>query len=126
MENSKSAEILISSSLSFKDIESKSLSSSNHQTYWQMISWMMFINVATRFNIAYAVNWLSQFLSNSQEIYLKAAKHVFYYLISIIDKGIKFKSFSKLIKYTDTAYTNTTKFKSTTDYIFTISNKLIV
>lgn len=58
--------------------------------YQSLIGALMYLAVSTRPDIAYAVNFLSQFNSNYNTEHWKAAKRVLRYLKGTIDHGLKY------------------------------------
>lgn len=59
--------------------------------YKNLIGTLMYLAVATRPDIAYAVSYLSQFNDCYDEAHFKSAKRVLRYLKGTIDVGLKFK-----------------------------------
>ena len=106
MENAKPATTPMSSSIRLDDETSEILSQSDHELYWRIIGKLMFAAVAVQIDIAYAVNWLSQYLSEPCKAHLQAAKHVLRYLRGSPNLGILYKSSGDLIGYADAAYAN--------------------
>ncbi len=76
----------------------------------------MFASIVVRIDIAYAVNRLSQYLSEPHKIHLQAAKHVLRYLRGSPQLGILYKLVGDLIGYADAAYANARQFRSTTGF----------
>ena len=68
----------------------------------------MFAAIATRIDIAFAVNRLSQYLSEPRKAHLQAAKHILRYLKGSPDLGILYKSAGAgdLVGHADAAYAN--------------------
>ena len=83
----------------------------------------MFAAVTVQIDIVFAVNRLSQYLSESCKIHLQAAKHVLQYLKSSSNLEIlyKFMPVSNLVKYADAAYMNIYQFKLTTGFCYMIN-----
>ena len=63
--------------------------------YRQMIRSLMYLT-NTRPNIFFAVNTLSQFLTDPRHVHLIVAKHILRYLRRIIDYGIKYEANQKI------------------------------
>ena len=76
-----------------------------------MIEKLMFAAVAVQIDIAFAVNRLSQYLSEPCTVHLHTAKHVLRYLRGSSDLGISYKSTSSnLVEYADAVYMNARQF----------------
>lgn len=86
----------------------------------------MFLVVATRPDIAYAVNQLSQHLASPTQVHLGAAKHIVRYLKGTISYGLTYRAKGshnwQLTVYSDSAYANSLKQRSTTGCVFLIGN----
>ncbi len=65
MEHVKKALILLSLSINLEDQESRILNTKDHEIFRCLIGRLMFMAIEIRINIALAVNWLSQYLSES-------------------------------------------------------------
>lgn len=117
----------ISLSVQLSDTDSSCLGRSDHKLFQRLISWLIFLATATRPNISYTVNQLSQFLMKPRQVHLAAAKHILCYLQATIDHGLVFdvKRRQGLVAYTDSAYANSVRSHSTTRFIFMI-NRLLV
>ena len=63
--------------------------------YRQMIGSLMYLT-NTRPNICFAVNTLSQFLTDSRHVHLIAAKNILRYLRGTVDHGINYKADQKI------------------------------
>ena len=63
--------------------------------YLQMIGSLMYLT-NTRPNICFAVNTLSQFLTDPIHVHLIAAKHILRYLKGTIDYGLKYEVNQKI------------------------------
>ena len=63
--------------------------------YRQMIGSLMYLT-NTRLDICFAVNTLSQFLTNPRHVHLIAAKHILRYLRGTIDYGLKYEVNQKI------------------------------
>ena len=63
--------------------------------YRQMIGSLMYLT-NTRPDICFAVNTLSQYLTDPRSVHLIAAKHVLRYLKGSIDYGIKYDANQKI------------------------------
>ena len=63
--------------------------------YRQMIGSLMYLT-NTRPNICFAVNTLSQFLTDPKNVHLIAAKHILRYLKGTIDYGLKYEANQKI------------------------------
>ena len=74
------------------DASSKSIDS---MMYHQMIGSLMYLR-NTRPDICFAVNTLSQFLTDPRHVHLIAAKHILRYLRGTIDYGLKYEASQKI------------------------------
>ena len=70
MENAKPASTPMSPSIKLDDETSEILSRNDHELYQKMIGKLMFAAIATWIDIAFAVNRLSQYLSEPRKAYL--------------------------------------------------------
>ena len=59
--------------------------------YRQMIGSLMFLT-NTRPDICFAVNTLSQYLTDLRSVHLTTAKHILRYLKGIVDYGLKYEA----------------------------------
>ncbi len=78
----------------------------NQHEYQQVIESLMYAAIHTHFNITFALNWLSQYLSNSAEHHEHTLKKLMWYVRFIIDLDITYKvsESMKLVKYFDSNY----------------------
>jgi len=74
--------------------------------YQQVIESLMYAAIHTRFNIAFALNQLSQYLSDFAEHHEHALKKLMQYVRFIIDLDIMYKvsESMKLVEYSDSDY----------------------
>ena len=99
------------------------LERSDHKLFRKLIGQLMFLVIATRPDIAFAVNKLSQYLTEPRKVHLHAAKHVLRYIKSSIGYGLTFSAkggkgrSNNLVGYADSAYTNSARSRSTTGHI---------
>ena len=63
--------------------------------YRQMIGSLMYLT-NTRLDICFAMNTLSQFLTDPRHVHLTAAKHILRYLKGTIDYGLKYDANQRL------------------------------
>ena len=77
------------------------VSSVDVKLYQTMIDFMMYVMIKTRLNIAFTVDRLSQFNTNSTNEHMKAAKHVLQYLKRILDLNITYDDDDHLVEYTN-------------------------
>ena len=63
--------------------------------YHQMIGSLMYLTY-TRLDICFAVNTLSQYLTDLRSVHLIAAKHILRYLKGTIDYGLKYDANQKI------------------------------
>ncbi|EYE90608.1 uncharacterized protein EURHEDRAFT_510308 [Aspergillus ruber CBS 135680] len=96
----------------------------------RLIGRLMFLVTATRPDIAFAINQLSQYLAEPGQVHLGAAKHVLRYVKGTIDYGLVYGAKGRcqqgLIAYSDSAYANSKENRSTTGFIFMIDAAPIV
>ena len=76
MEHCRPAPVPLSPSINLEDQESGILNTKDYELFRHIIDKMMFAAITTRIDIVLAINQLSQYLSESQEIHLQAAKHL--------------------------------------------------
>lgn len=103
------ANVPISPSVKLNTEDSPRLGRSEHKLFRRLVGRLMFLVVATRLDITFAVNQLSQRLAEPRQIHLGAAKHILLYIKGTISFG--------LTAYVDSAYANSAGYKSTTGYI---------
>jgi len=87
-------------SAEFKDVRI------NQHEYQQVIESLMYAAIHTRFDITFALNRLSQYLSNFAEHHEHALKKLMQYVCFIIDLDITYEVSEsiKLIEYSDSDY----------------------
>ena len=78
----------------------------NQHEYQQVIESLMYVAIHTCFNIAFALNWLSQYLSNFAEHHEHTLKKLMQYVCFIIDLNITYEvsESMKLVEYFDSDY----------------------
>ena len=74
-----------------KLLSDASLESIDATMYFQMIGSLMYL-MNTRPDICFAVNTLSQFLTDPRNVHLIAAKHILRYLKDTVDYGLKYEA----------------------------------
>ena len=113
----------ISLSIQLSDNNSSCLGRGDHKLFWRLISQLTFLVTATRPDISYAVNQLSQFLVEPRQVHLVAVKHVLHYIQATKDYGLVFdaKGRQGLVAYADPVYANSVRNCSTTGFIFMIN-----
>ena len=113
----------ISPSVQLSDTDSSRLGRSDHKLFRRLIGRLIFLVTATRPDISYAVNQLSQFLAEPRQVHLAAAKHVLRYIQATKDYGLVFgaKGRQGLVAYADSAYANSVRSRSTTGFVFMIN-----
>lgn len=115
----------ISPSVKLDTEDSPLLGRGEHKLFRRLIGRLMFMVIATRPDIAFAVNQLSQYLAGPRRIHLGAAKHVLRYIKGTIGYGLMFGSKGSkdngLVAYADSAYANSAKSRSTTGFVFMIN-----
>ena len=121
----KPSYIPISLSVQLSDDSSPCLGRSDHKLFWRLIRQLIFLVTATRPNISYAVNQLSQFLVKLRQVHLVVAKHILHYIQATKDYelvfGAKERQRQELVVYTDSAYANSVRNCLTTGFIFMIN-----
>lgn len=104
--------------------DSPRLGRGDHKLFRRLIGRLMFLVTATRPDIAFAVNQLSQYLAEPGQVHLGAAKHVLRYVKGTIDYGLVYGAKGRrqqgLIAYSDSAYANSKENRSTIGFIFMI------
>ena len=78
-----------------KLLSDASLESVDATMYRQMIGSLMYLT-NTRPYICFAMNTLSQYLTDLRSVHLIAAKHILRYLRGTIDYGLKYKANQKI------------------------------
>ena len=123
MAECKPSRMPISLSIQLSDTDSSRLGRSDHKLFWRLIGWLIFLVTATRPDISYAVNQLSQFLMELRQVHLVAAKHVLCYIQVTKDYGLVFgaKGRQGLVMYADSVYANSVRSRLTTGFIFMIN-----
>lgn len=119
----KSAKVRISLIEQLKDPESTQLGRGDRKHFRRLISRLIFLGAATRPDIAFAVNQLSQCLAEPRQVHLNEAKHVLRYVQGTIGYGLIFSAKGRqsgLMAYTDSAYANLARSRSPTGFIFMI------
>ncbi len=78
----------------------------NQHKYQQVIESFMYAAIHTCFNITFALNWLSQYLSDFAKHHEHALKKLMWYICFIIDLNIMYEvsESMKLVKYSDSDY----------------------
>jgi hypothetical protein len=92
--------------------------------YLQLVGSLMYLAIATRPDLAYAVGYLGRFSSKPLMIHLNAAKRVLRYLHATIDLGITYSSSGskKIEGFSDADWAGEVDGrKSTTGFVFTLA-----
>ncbi len=78
----------------------------NQHKYQQVIESLMYAAIHTHFNIAFALNWLSQYFSDFAKHHEHALKRLMQYVRFIIDLNITYEvsESMKLVEYSDSDY----------------------
>jgi len=100
----------------------------NQHEYQQVIESLMYVAIHTHFNIAFALNQLSQYLSNSAEHHEHALKKLMWYVRFIIDLDITYEvsESMKLVEYSDSDYvSNRLNCKSILVYIYMLDEESV-
>src|SRR5437762_952041 len=107
MKHSKPALMPLSPSVNLENQDSEILNVKDHEIFKRLIGRLMFMAIGTRIDIAFAVNRLSQYLSEPREVHMQAAKHILRYLAGTTNLGIIYRAGTgDLVIYTDAAYAN--------------------
>ncbi len=88
----------------------------------------MYAAIHTHFNITFALNWLSQYLSNSAEHHEHTLKKLMWYIRFIIDLDITYEvsESMKLVEYSDSDYiSDRLDHKSILIYIYMLNEELV-
>ncbi len=100
----------------------------NQHKYQQVIESLMYAAIHTRFNIAFALNWLSQYLSDFAKHHEHALKKLMQYICFIIDLDITYEvsESMKLVEYSDSDYVlNRLDCKSILVYIYMLDEESV-
>ena len=100
----------------------------NQHEYQQVIESFMYAAIHTHFNIAFALNQLSQYFSNSAKYYEHALKKLMQYVRFIIDLNIMYEvsKSMKLVKYSDSDYvSDRLNHKSILIYIYMLDEESV-
>ncbi|KAL1952474.1 hypothetical protein VTO42DRAFT_5285 [Malbranchea cinnamomea] len=126
MEKSRPETIPLGKSVNLQG-ESPRLKPSEHSVFRRMIGRLMYLTTATRPDIQYAVNTLSQHLAKPCEVHYKAAKHVLRYIRGTVDFCLSYMKHRdsgsrrpKLYGYVDSSHANDRGAKSTSGILFYI------
>ena len=129
MAECKPSQTPISLSVQLSDTDSSCLGRSDHKLFWRLISRLIFLVTATRPDISYAVNQLSQFLAELRQVHLVVVKHILHYVKATMDYGLVFGAKGRqrqgLVVYADSVYTNSVRSCSTTGFVFMINGSPI-
>lgn len=114
----------ISPSVKLDDVNGSLLGRSDHKQFRRLIGRLTFLVIATRPDIAFAVNQLSQYLAEPRKLHLAAAKHVLRYIKGTISHGLTFSAKGRqgLCAYADSAYANSARSRSTTGFVICINS----
>ncbi|KAL1955953.1 hypothetical protein VTO42DRAFT_7938 [Malbranchea cinnamomea] len=125
MEECKTAATPISSSTNLLGTESPVLLKQLHSVFRRMIGRLMFLTTATRPDLQYAVNSLSQHLATARKTHYEAAKHVLRYLQGTASYRLSYSRSPKpkLFGYVASSYANARDLRSTGGHLFYIGNK---
>lgn len=125
--DSKSKPTPTCKTISAEDGKDQSLSTRDHKYFRRIVGRIMFLSTGTRPDVSFAVSRISQHLASSNQEHLYAAKHILRYLQgsaayrlvyrrSTSESGEMFKA------YVNSAYANSTNFKSTSGYVLTLND----
>lgn len=90
--------------------------------YQQAVGGLLYLSLCTRPDIAFAVNYLSQFNNCYGKEHWNAVLRIFRYLKGSMDYGIVYsKSDMYLLGYCDAAFANLEEIKSVSGYLFKMS-----
>ena len=101
--------------------------SNENNPYRELVGALMYLAVGTRPDIAYSVNYLSQFNTCHQKEHWTAAKRILRYLRGTLDLGLMFEKTEKPLKgFVDADWGGClTDRKSYTGYIYILANSAI-
>jgi len=100
----------------------------NQHEYQQVIESLMYATIHTYFDITFALNQLSQYLSDFAKHYEHVLKKLMQYVHFIIDLNITYEvsKSMKLVEYSDSDYvSNKLDHKSILIYIYMLDEELI-
>ena len=123
MADCKPSRTPISPSVQLSDSDSPRLGRGDHKLFRRLIGRLIFLITATRPDVSFVVNQLSQFLAEPRQVHLAAAKHVLRYIQATMDYRLAFgaKGRQGLVAYADSAYANSVRNRSTTGFVFMIN-----
>jgi transposase InsO family protein len=124
MQDSKLQKTPLNPSVDLNDMSSTKLNRELHSEFRRILGCLTYLAGATRPDIQFTVNRLSQHLADPRKVHLHSSKHVLRYVRSTIRYGITFRakgSNMTLIGYSDSSYGNATKHRSTTGYVFMLA-----
>jgi hypothetical protein len=122
MENANARKLPIAPSTNLDDGSSSRLNKDSHSEFRSIIGCLTYLAGGTRIDFYLDVNRLSQHFADLQRVYLDAARYILRYLAGTIGYGISYvKGSNKLVGYSDAAYANSTKSRSTSGYVFTLA-----
>jgi hypothetical protein len=124
MENANVKKLPIAPSTNLGDESSPRLNKDSHSEFRSIIGRLTYLAGGTRIDFHSDVNRLSQHLADPRRVHLDAARHILRYLAGTIGYGISYvkgSKDSKLVGYSDAAYANSTKSRSTSGYVFTLA-----
>ena len=126
MGDSKPQKLPLSPSINLNE-DSPRLTRELYSEYRHVIGWLTYLAGGTRPDLQKLVNRLSQYLTDPTEVHYKAIKHILRYLRGTIEYSISYEKGSndKLVGYSDAAYGNSVKQRSTSGYVFILVSGLV-
>ena len=127
MLNSKPVSTPISLGIKLTRSEQGSKKEQNQLPFRELIGALMYLAVATRPNISFAVNWLSQFNNCYTRDHWIVAKQVLRYLRGTVNLGLKYQRTGSPLKgFVDADWANCVNDRrSYTGYVFIFGNAAI-
>ena len=94
--------------------------------YRPMVGSLMYAMTGTRFDIAFAVSIVSQFLQNPKKAHCDLVRHIYQYLRAYPSKKIEYLPQPLVLEGSvDASYANNTQCLSTSGYVFTLGSGAI-
>ena len=124
MEDSKPQKLPLSPSVNLNE-DLPRLTQELHSEYRHVIGRLTYLAGGTRPDLQKPVNRLSQHLTDPTELHYKAIKHISRYLQGTIDYLISYVKGrnDKLVGYSDAAYGNSVKQRSTSGCVFILASE---
>ena len=126
MLDSKPQQVPLSPSINLNaDDQSRRLTLELHSKFRQILGRLTYLAGATRPDIQFSVNRLSQHLAEPRDVHLQASKHILRYVRRTMHYGITYTCGAKgsenggtLVGFSDSSFGNATRCRSTSAYVF--------